>query len=488
MIKIDDRLKTCADLIDGNGIVCDVGTDHAHLCVYLIQSGKCEKVIASDIVDGPIKSAEQTIKRYQLEDSISIVKSDGLKNIDLNGVSDVIIAGMGGETILSIIQDQPLLKENNISLTLQPMTKAPFLRKELYSLGFEIVKEVAVQVGTTFYTVMKVRYSGFPMQLNEFSSKIGKVNFFDETSKAYGMHKVHSLRKLVDNLQFSGSDVTKIIEVADLTELYATDKISTTLNDIYNTIDEFAHFSTQEKWDNSGLLIGNPNATISKVLVALDITDEVIKEAIKLGCEVIVSHHPIIFEPLKNIYSNNIVYKLIQNNIGAICCHTPLDICTGGINDILYSMFKQPLNLNDDVLPIEDIKGSGLGAGFGRICSTNTTLNCNEIALILKDILNCNVVKYIDNNRPIKKIAFCSGSGASMLEDVISLGADIFITGDVKHDRWLYAKDNGLALFDCGHFHTENVVVPYLRQLIYASVPNIEVYVAKASHDIVKYV
>ena len=75
-----------------------------------------------------------------------------------------------------------------------------------------------------------------------------------------------------------------------------------------------------------------------------------------------------------------------------------------------------------------------------------------------------------------------------MLEDVISLGADAFITGDVKHDRWIFAKDNGLALFDCGHFHTENVAVPYLRQLIFASVPNVEVYVAKSSYDIVRYV
>lgn len=488
MIKIDDRLKACADLIDGNGIVCDVGTDHAHLCVYLIQSGKCSKVIASDIIDGPLNSAEQTVSRYQLEDSISIVKSDGLKNIDLNGVSDVIIAGMGGENILSIIKECPTLKEGNISLTLQPMTKAPLLRKELYLLGFEIVKEVAVQVGSTFYTIMKVRYTGFSMQLNEVSAKVGKVNFFDETSKAYGLHKVQSLRKLVDNLQFSGSDASKLIEVANITELYATDKIFTTIQDVYNAIDTVAKFSTQEKWDNSGLLVGNPKAKVSKVLVALDITNEVVQEAISLNCELIVSHHPVIFEPLKSITPKDVVYKLAQNNIGAICCHTPLDICVGGINDILYSLFKNPLSLNDDTSPIEDVKNCGLGSGFGRICTTNTALSCKQIALALKDILDCSVVRYVPTDKPIHKIAWCSGSGGSMLEDVISLGADAFITGDVKHDRWIFAKDNGLALFDCGHFHTENVAVPYLRQLIFASVPNVEVYVAKSSYDIVRYV
>ncbi|MCC8070134.1 MAG: Nif3-like dinuclear metal center hexameric protein [Ruminococcus sp.] len=488
MIKIDDRLKACADLIDGNGIVCDVGTDHAHLCVYLIQSGKCSKVIASDIIDGPLKSAEQTVTRYQLEDSISIVKSDGLKNVDLNGVSDVIIAGMGGENILGIIKDCPKLQEDGISLILQPMTKAPLLRKELYSLGYEIVKEVAVQVNNTFYTIMKVNYTGFSMQLGDFSAKVGKVNFFDDTSKAYGLHKVSSLRKLVDSLQFSGSDASKLIEVADRVELYATEKVYTTVQDIYNAIDTVANFSTQERWDNSGLLIGSPTAKVSKVLVSLDITDEVVNEAKDLRCELIVSHHPVIFDPLKTVTPNDTVYKLIQNGIGAICCHTPLDICVGGINDILYSIFKTPLGLQDDISPIEDVKGCGLGSGFGRICSTNTTLSCEQIALTLKKILHCSVVKYVPSDKPIHKVAFCSGSGGSMLEDAILLGADVFITGDIKHDRWIYAKDNALALFDCGHFHTENVVVPYLRQLIFASVPNVEVYVAKSSRDIVKYV
>jgi dinuclear metal center YbgI/SA1388 family protein len=453
-----------------------------------VQSGKCSKVIASDIVDGPLNSAEQTIKRYALEDKISIVKSDGLENVDLSNVSDIIIAGMGGETILGIIKGCPEIIERGISLVLQPMTKAPILRKELYALGFEIVKEVAVQVGETFYTVMKVEYTGFSMQLSEYFAKVGKVNFFDDVSKAYGVYKVQSLRKLVDNLQFSDSDSSQLVEIANLAELYATGKVSTTIQDVYHALDNVAKFSTQESWDNSGLLVGNPNTKVSKVLVTLDITNEVIDEALELGCELIVSHHPVIFSPLKRLDSESIVYRLVQNNLGAICCHTPLDMCIGGINDILYNLFKMPLSLGDDITPIEDVYHTGLGDGFGRVCSTTTELTYSELAKTLKKLLNCSVVRYVPSNRPIKKVAFCSGSGGSMLEDVIAMGVDVFITGDVKHDRWLYAKDNGIALYDCGHFHTENVVVPYLRQLIFASVPNVEVYVAQASHDVVKYV
>jgi dinuclear metal center YbgI/SA1388 family protein len=488
MIKIDDRLKACADFVDGTGTVCDVGTDHAHLCVYLVQSEKCKHVIASDVVDGPLNSALSTVKRYQLEDSITIVKSDGLQSVDLSGVSDVIVAGMGGETILGIIKAAPELKERDVSLILQPMTKAPLLRKELYAMGFEIVKEVAVKVGTTFYTVMKVGYTGFSMQLDEFSAKVGKVDFRDEVSREYGLHKVSSLRKLVDSLQFSGSDASKLVDVADRTERYATGSVYTTCGDVYDAIDGLADFSTQEGWDNSGLLVGSPNDRVSRVLVALDVTHEVVDEAIALGCELIVSHHPVVFEPLKSVPTDGVVYRLVQNGIAVISCHTPLDKCVGGINDILYGLFKDPLSLNDDAQPIESSHGGSLGSGFGRVCTTSTTLTHLQVAQTLKEVLHCSVVRYVPSDRPIRKVAFCSGSGGSMLEDVVSLGADVYVTGDVKHDRWLYAKDHRVALYDCGHFHTENVVVPYLRQYVFATVPNVEVYVAQSSHDVVRYV
>ncbi len=485
MIKIDDRLKSCADLVDGTGTVCDVGTDHAHLCVYLIQANICSNVIASDVVDGPLKSAEQTIKRYSLNDKIKLVKSDGLKNIDLHSVSDVVIAGLGGETILSIIRNEPLLKTLNISLILQPMTKAPLLRKELYSDGFEIVKEIPSKVGDTFYTTMKVSYTGFSTKLPEYTAKIGKVNFNDELSKEYGLYKVRSLNKLIDSLKFSNTDYSTLQQIVLKTEKLATGELFSTLQDVYSAIDSVAKFSTQEKWDNSGILIGNPNSKVSKVLVTLDITNSVIDEAIQGGYDTIVSHHPVIFNPIKSILSNSIEYKLIQHGINAICCHTPLDMAKGGINDILYSAFKVPLSLLEDATTLEVCTSDGLG--FGKIVSTNTTLTPKQIAYILKDILNCTVVKYINGDRPIKKIAWCSGSGGSMLEEVLNMGADAYITGDIKHDRWLYAKDNGISLFDCGHFHTENIVLPYLRQIIFSTVPNVEVSVANSSCDVVEY-
>lgn len=480
MIKIDDRLKSCADMVKGNGIICDVGTDHAYLSVYLIQNDKCSKVIASDIVDGPLYSAEQTVKKYNLQDKISLVKSNGLQNIDLTGVSDIIIAGMGGETILDIIKSEPFLKKLDISLTLQPMTKISLLRKELYAEGFGITKEVPTKVGDKYYITMNVKYTGYSIKLNDFIAELGKIQLSNGISKEYALHKVQSIRNLVENLKSANVDTSNLIDIANKIELCVNNSAETTVKDIYNVIDKLAPFSTQEKWDNSGFLIGDLNSKVSKVLVALDITNDVIEEAIQRKCELIVSHHPVIFSPLKSVKSNDVAYKLIKSNINAICCHTPLDMCNGGINDILYDILKEPLQLGNDIFPIED--------GIGRIVSTTTELSAKQIALKLKEVLGCPMVKFLDISKPIKKIAFCGGSGGSMIEDVLSLNGDLFITGDIKHDRWIFANDNNLCLFDCGHFYTENIVVPYLREYIYSSVLNVDVFVANSSRDVVKYI
>ena len=100
---LDNRLRKIAELVSGEGIACDVGTDHAYLAAELINSGKCSKVIASDVKEGPLDAARNTVERYGIQDKVELVLSDGLENVDLSGVTDVVIAGMGGETIAEII-------------------------------------------------------------------------------------------------------------------------------------------------------------------------------------------------------------------------------------------------------------------------------------------------------------------------------------------------------------------------------------------------
>lgn len=164
---LDNRLKMCADMVSGDGIVCDVGTDHAYLAAELILTGKCEKVIASDINVGPLGAAQRTIEKNNIEDKVELIRSDGLENIPLEGVSDIVIAGMGGETIVDILHKCTALTESNIRLILQPMTKSEVLRKWLYDSNFAITSERIAEDGEKLYVVMCAEWSGQFQRLTE---------------------------------------------------------------------------------------------------------------------------------------------------------------------------------------------------------------------------------------------------------------------------------------------------------------------------------
>lgn len=125
----------------------------------------------------------------------------------------------------------------------------------------------------------------------------------------------------------------------------------TIVNDIYKAVDKIAPFKLAEKWDNSGLLVGNKNNTVTKVMLCLDITNEIVDEAVKKGANVLISHHPVIFNPLKRIDTNSLVSKLIKHDISAICAHTNLDMVKGGINDII----AEKLNLKIIAEPLETV-------------------------------------------------------------------------------------------------------------------------------------
>ena len=145
MIPISARLLTCASMVTGD-FVCDIGTDHAYLPVYLVMSGKCRQVIATDIKEGPLSSAKGTLKRYGVSSSIKLVLSDGFDKVDPKSVTDVVIAGLGGENIRDILSSKKAgFLKKGINLVLQPMSKAEVLRTWLAENGFAVLKETAVK-------------------------------------------------------------------------------------------------------------------------------------------------------------------------------------------------------------------------------------------------------------------------------------------------------------------------------------------------------
>ncbi|MGN0612301.1 MAG: Nif3-like dinuclear metal center hexameric protein [Porcipelethomonas sp.] len=483
MISIDKRLELCAQMISGSGTVCDIGTDHAYLPVYLIQNQLCSKAVASDINEGPLQFARQTVGRYGCEDDIAVVKSDGLENIDLSGVSDIVIAGMGGETIAEILHKDERSK-SGINFVFQPMTRAGYLRKWLYKNGYEIIREEAVIIDRFVYTVMSAVYTGIRIDIGLTAEITGKINPETEAGRRYCENQLMKMLNISTGLSKAGKadDSKYYSDIAVRLDTMMKGKMNM-VSEIYKYIDSVAPFATQEKWDNSGLLTGNMNRKVSRVLICLDITGEVAEEAIDIGAELIISHHPVIFHPLYSLLDDEPACRLWKNGISAICVHTPFDCAENGMSDILMNIAG--FEKTDGILEI--LGGGDKPYGFGSVGISDVEYTPQQLAQKLRDVLGCRVVKFTDGGSTIKKAAFCTGSGGNLIEAAANCGADAYITSEVKHDQWHFARRKGISLFDCGHYHTEIIGMQRLRKMLEAEFANIEFVMSQADKDPVSY-
>lgn len=474
---LDKRLELCAEFVSGAGTVCDVGTDHGYLAVELIKSGKCSKVIASDINPNPLESARKNVEKYGVSDKVELVLSDGLENINLDGVSDIVIAGMGGETIVHVLESADFV---DIRLILQPMTKPEILRRFLTEyMCCDDITEKAVEDGDKIYTVICTEVSHYSENwLTEHESIEGFFDDDDETGRKYRKKQSERLAKMSTSLEKSGRIDDSVHCIALSRKLIEGIK-SESINDIYKFLDSKYPFSLQEKWDNSGLLVENTSMKCSKILLTLDITDVAVEEAKRKGAELIISHHPVIFNPLKKIAVRNPVYELIKSNISAICMHTNLDIVEGGTNSVIVRKITEKCG---ELKSKEYLEDFGNGTGLGYIIELKNNINIREFIRILKEIFGLESIKMSKSYKDfISKVAVCSGSGGSLLGLAIEKGCDALITGDVKHDVWIDAYNHSFMLFDCGHFHTENIVLWELRRVLEEKFPLLDIEIAKSS-------
>lgn len=472
---LDNRLKMCADMISGNGIVCDVGTDHALLAAHLIATGKCEKVIASDINQGPLESAHKTVEKYGISANVDLVLSDGLKNVNGEGVTDIVIAGMGGETIAKILGECPF-ELDGIRLILQPMTKAEVLRKWLELYGYKIVSEKGVAEGEKLYTVITAIATpgcGFP---TEFEALRGFFSDDDEIGKIIRHKEAERLLKVSDSLKKAGK-VNDAVHYAAMANRMVEGCKNVKISDIYSYLDEKYPLSLQESWDNSGYIVESESDSCSKIVLTLDITNDAVDESVYKKADLIISHHPVIFNPLKKIQADTPVYKLVRNGIGAICMHTNLDIAEGGTNSVIVGKIAEKLGILANVEPLDE-------CGLGCIIELEKVVDCDRFATILKEIFNIERIKMSSYGECIlSKIAICSGSGGSLWKLAKAKGCDALITGDVKHDVWIDANNSKFTIIDCGHFHTENIVLWELRRVLEEKFPMLDIEIAESTTD-----
>lgn len=244
-----------------------------------------------------------------------------------------------------------------------------------------------------------------------------------------------------------------------------------TVQAVYDEINEAADFSLAMEFDNAGLLVGDPQAPVKEALVALDVTDEVIDEAVRRKANLIVTHHPVIFHPLRKVLKGSLVHRLIGEDISVICAHTNLDIASGGVNDVLAGLLAL-----EDVTPVG--KDGMVRAGILRRGMTPP-----EFAYYVKQRLNLPALRYANGGTAIERVAVCGGSGGSELSVAEAAGCQAFVTGDVKHDVLLDAAHRGITILDGGHFGTEYPVLEYLASLVRRAFGETPVTIAKSSTD-----
>lgn len=247
----------------------------------------------------------------------------------------------------------------------------------------------------------------------------------------------------------------------------------TKVSEIYGYIDKIAPFSTAMDFDNAGLLCGDKNAEVTKALVCLDITAPVVEEAYRLGCELIISHHPIIFRPIRSVQSDSIPYMLANKGLTAICAHTNLDISPIGT----CAQLAKKLELT----AIEMVENEPIALGI-----LTHEMSAENFARHTKEKLGCKGLRYTDSGKSIKKVGICTGAGGYMFYKVADK-IDAFVTGEIKHHEILDAINMGIAIADIGHYRSEFIVCAPLASILSSRFSDVEFIVSQDNTEPTEY-
>ena len=235
------------------------------------------------------------------------------------------------------------------------------------------------------------------------------------------------------------------------------------VGNIFDLINSVAPFDTQMEGDNSGLLVGSPAQDVRNILFALDVTEPVIDEAVSLNAQLIVTHHPILFSAIRSLtdetYEGRLIRRMVRENISLIAAHTNLDQAPGGINDTLAALCG-----------ITGISGEG----FFRSGFLPEPLPVHSFADFLQQNLGTVIRVMGPEDRIIRHVGLCSGSGSSEWIHAAETGCDAFISGEIKHHHALEMADAGITAFECGHFFTEEPGIAALAEALQNSFSHVE--------------
>ena len=483
MIRLDERLETIArwvlEIVAETDAPCaaDVGCDHGYLTAALLERCPALRVQASDVSGPSLEKARRLLASLGLEGRASLREADGLSALE-GPVCAVVIAGMGAQTILGILR-AGRERLGGAAVIVQANTDLPELRAGLADMGLRIGREVFCEAAGRRYVTLLARV-GEPCALTERDALLGAAagGVKDEGQRGYFVWqrsvRVRELEQLApldtdraqERIRHSGRELTWIAEALGMK--------ACTVSDVERLVGEIAPYALAEEWDNVGLLLGRRGAPVTRALVALDLTQGALDEAKALGAQLIVTHHPIMFSARKRVTDEDregrLMLEMAEAGVAHIAAHTNLDSAPGGVNDTLMA-----------ALGAENIRGEG----FVRAGDLPGGMTLSRLAALARARLHGEVRVYGAGDTPVHVLGCCSGAGGGELAQARALGADCFITGEIRHHEALDAVDAGVCVLEAGHFETENPVCEVLRTALQNAADaleyNLTVFCAKSN-------
>ena len=258
------------------------------------------------------------------------------------------------------------------------------------------------------------------------------------------------------------------------------------IKEVLSALERFAPLPLQESWDNAGLQVGLTETEVSGALLCLDVNEKIIDEAIQKGCNVVVSHHPLLFRGLKTISDltdvQRTVMKAVQKGICVISMHTNMDNAKGGVN---YKMAEK-LGLRD-VQFLAPKMVNGVESGSGVIGELPEAQAADDFVLVVKKAFGvecamCNELL----RRPVRKVALCGGAGDFLLDDALKAGADAFITGEMHYHQY-FGYEQQIQICVIGHYQSEQYTAEIFRDIIEKECPGVKTIIAETCTNPILY-
>ncbi len=264
------------------------------------------------------------------------------------------------------------------------------------------------------------------------------------------------------------------------------------IKDILGALEEFAPLALQDGYDNAGLQIGlAEDAEATGVLLSLDVTEDVVNEAVLRGCNLIVSHHPLMFNPVRafqgKTHVERAILKAIKNDIAVYASHTNLDVADGGVN---FKIAEKLGLQNVEFLSPKGTYTSGnkeLTSGDGVIASLPAAMSTREFMEHVKEVFHLKSLR-VNNANPktVQRVALCGGNGASLIPQAFEKGADVFITGEIGYHRF-FGYEKEILLLETGHYESEQYTIELLRDIITKFAPSLHVCKAETNINPIIY-